>query len=134
MSDSAATPYAFTKLVVHDLEGMRDFYENVYGLREFDRVKAAIGGRRIDEIMLGVDSGFGPGSLILLQFVGAPAPTPGAIILGFVTSDLDDLVDRVVRHGGSVHEAPSKSEAAPVRVAFVRDPEGNLTECVQMLE
>lgn len=125
--------FSFTKLVVHDLEAMSDYYQRVYGLKPFDRVKAAIGDDPIDEIMLGVDSAYGPGSIMLLKFVDRPAPTAGAVILGFQTDDLDALVERTLEHGGSLHSGISESDVAPVRVAFTIDPEGNHTECVQMV-
>lgn len=128
-----ATIYSFTKLVVHDLEKMAAFYSKVYGLRQFDRVQADIGIDPIDEIMLGVDSAYGPGSIVLLEFVGKPPPAPGAVILGFQTDDLEALVDLVIANGGSLYTEIKESEVAPVRVAFTRDPEGNLAECVQMI-
>jgi len=125
--------YSFTKLVVDDLEKMSAYYQKVYDLKEFDRVQADIGIDPIDEIMLGVDSAYGPGSLILLKFIDRPAPVPGAVILGFQTDDIQALVDRVVSSGGSVHSEIKESDVAAVRVAFTVDPEGNHAECVQIL-
>ncbi|MEM9175332.1 MAG: VOC family protein [Myxococcota bacterium] len=127
------TPYSFTKLVVHDLEGMSVYYQRAYGLKPFGRVQADIAGDAIDEIFLGVDGPHGPGALTLLQFPDRPAPTPGAIVLGFVTEDLDALVADVEAAGGAVHDGIRSSEAAPVRVAFTADPEGNLAENVQVM-
>ena len=126
------TPFSFTKLVVQDLEGMSAYYQRAYGLKEFGRVQAEIEGDAIDEIFLGVDSGHGPGALTLLQYPTRPAPSPGAIILGFVTEDLDALVADVEAAGGTVRDGIRESEAAPVRVAFTADPEGNLAENVQV--
>ncbi|MEZ4281159.1 MAG: VOC family protein [Myxococcota bacterium] len=127
------TTFGFTKLVVSDLEKMKAFYTNVFGLKQFDRVQADIGIDPIDEIMLGKDSGFGPGSLVLLRFTELAPPRPGAVILGFVTEDLDALVDRVVANGGRLHAAIKDIPEMKVRVAFTKDPEGNLAELVQML-
>ena len=70
--------YSFTKLVVDDLEKMSAYYQKVYNLKEFDRVQADIGIDPIDEIMLGLDSAYGPGSLMLLKFVDRPAPVAGS--------------------------------------------------------
>lgn len=127
-----ADTFSFTKLVVGDLEGMASFYERAYGLKSFDRVKAVIAGEPIDEIMLGVDSAHGPGSIVLLTWPERPKPSPGAVILGVVSDDLEALVARVTAAGGTVFDDIRDSEAAPVRVAFLADPEGNLTECVQV--
>ncbi len=127
------TTFGFTKLVVGDLEKMKAFYTNVFGLKQFDRVQADIGIDPIDEIMLGRDSGFGPGSIVLLRFTELAPPRPGAVILGFVTDDLGALVDRVVANGGRLHAAIKDIPEMKVRVAFTKDPEGNLAELVQML-
>ncbi|MEZ4334176.1 MAG: VOC family protein [Myxococcota bacterium] len=127
------TTFGFTKLVVGDLEKMKAFYMNAYDLKQFDRIQADIGIDPIDEIMLGRDSGFGPGSLVLLRFTELAPPRPGAVILGFVTDDLQALLDRVVANGGRVHAAIKDIPEMKVRVAFAKDPEGNLAELVQML-
>ena len=112
------TTFGFTKLVVGDLEKMKGFYTNVYGLKQFDRIQADIAADPIDEIMLGRDSGFGPGSIVLLRFTELAPPRPGAVILGFITDDMKGLLDRVVSHGGRIH-APSKDiPEMKVRVAF----------------
>ena len=125
--------FSFTKLVVDDLEKMSGYYQQVYGLKQFERIQADIGIDPIDEIMLGVDSAYGPGSIMLLKFVDKPAAIPGAVILGFQTDDLEALVDRAVASGGSLHTEIKDSDVAPVRVAFTVDPEGNHAECVQFL-
>lgn len=127
------TNFGFTKLVVGDLEKMKAFYTNVYGLKQFDRIQADIGIDPIDEIMLGRDSGFGPGSLVLLRFTEFAPPRPGAVILGFITDDLNALVDRIVANGGRLHAAIKDIPEMKVRVAFAKDPEGNLAELVQMI-
>lgn len=127
------TTFGFTKLVVGDLEKMKAFYTNVFGLKQFDRVQADIGIDPIDEIMLGIDSAFGSGSLVLLRFTEIAPPRPGAVILGFITDDLNALVDRVVANGGRLHAAIKDIPEMKVRVAFTKDPEGNLAELVQMI-
>lgn len=125
--------FSFTKLVVDDLDKMSAYYQQVYGLKQFDRIQAEIGVDPIDEIMLGIDSAYGPGSIMLLKFVDQPAPAPGAVILGFQTDDLEALVERTIASGGSLHAEIRESDVASVRVAFTVDPEGNQAECVQFV-
>jgi predicted enzyme related to lactoylglutathione lyase len=127
------TTFGFTKLVVGDLEKMKAFYTNVYDLKQFDRVVADIGIEPIDEIMLGRDAGFGPGSLVLLRFTELAPPRPGSAILGFITDDVSALLDRIVANGGRIHSAIKEIPEMKVRVAFAKDPEGNLAELVQMI-
>ena len=126
--------FSFTKLVVDDLEGMSAYYQQAYGLKEHGRIQAEIDGDPIDEIFLGAESGHGPGSIMLLKFTTRPAPSPGAIILGFQTDDLETLLGEVESAGGRRQTEISESEVAPVRVAFTVDPEGNASENIQIME
>ena len=72
--------------------------------------------------------------LILLTWLDRDAPPQGEVILGFTTSDIDELFTRVQAAGGSVREAPrDPSVGGPMLVGFVTDPEGHLAEVVQML-
>ena len=125
--------YAFTKLVVDDLEKMAAFYSQVYGLREIARVQERIAGAAIDEIMLGVGPDMSSGSLVLLNFVDAPPPRNGEVILGFTTDDLPALLERVRAAGGGVHDAIRQMPEMKIQVAFATDPEGHLAELVQVL-
>jgi predicted enzyme related to lactoylglutathione lyase len=125
--------FAFTKLVVDDLERMAAFYDAAYGLRQVARVQAEIGREHIDEIMLSATSGVTPGTLVLLRFVDRPPPRAGEVLLGFTTGDLPALIERVVAAGGAVYAPAKEMPEMKLRVAFVTDPEGHLTELVQML-
>jgi predicted enzyme related to lactoylglutathione lyase len=132
MGDRAVTNYAFTKLVVDDLEGMARYYCDVFGLSQLQRVKAEIEGSPIDEIILGKEGG--GGGLILLTWLDRGATPQGEVILGFTTSDIEELFTRVQAAGGSVRESPhDPSVGGPMLVGFVTDPEGHLAEVVQML-
>ena len=64
--------FAFTKLVVGDLETCAAFYAATFGLVEQNRVTDEIGGRRIDEILYG-PTAEGGASLVLLTFGDPPA-------------------------------------------------------------
>lgn len=130
---SPQASYAFTKLVVDDLEKMAAFYSRVYGLREIARVQAQIAGAAIDEIMLGAGAEMSPGSLVLLKYMHASPPRNGEVILGFMTDDLPALLEQVCDAGGRVHEAIREMPEMKIRVAFATDPEGHLAELVQLL-
>lgn len=122
--------FAFTKIVVGDLEASAAFYAETFGLVEQTRVTDAIGGRRIDEILYRptVEGG---ASLVLLTFADGPAPA--GVIPGFVTDELDAVFERGVAAGGSVHQAPMDMPAHGHRVGFLADPEGRIIEVVQAL-
>lgn len=126
---------SFTKLIVHDLEGLASFYREAYGLHAVHRLTgASVAGEEIDEIMLSADPQAAYGSLILLQYTGRSAASSGEVILGFTTSDLPALLERVERAGGSIHAPIREMPEQGLRVAFAKDPEGHLAELVEMLE
>jgi predicted enzyme related to lactoylglutathione lyase len=126
--------FAFTKLVVHDLEKMAAFYRAVYGLHAVKRVRdEKIGDEAIDEIMLSPDPNAAFGSLVLLEYPARGLAPNGELILGFVTDDLPALLDRVRAGGGSIHASIKEMPELKLRVAFATDPEGHLAELVQML-
>ena len=124
--------FSFTKLVVEDVDAMARFYQEVYGLNPVGRVQERIGGEAIDEIMLSAGAEVGPGSLVLLRFVERPAVSRGEVILGFTTSDLPALLERIRAAGGTIHEEIREIPGLGLRVAFAKDPEGHLAELVQM--
>lgn len=124
--------FGFTKLVVADLEKAARFYSQVADLKELARVDAEIGGKPISEIMYHATQP-GGATFVLLAFPQEPAPTPGGVIVGFQTDDVEAFVERAVAAGGALVEAPHDNPEHGVRVGFVSDPEGNLIEVVQLL-
>ena len=68
---------------------------------------------------------------VLLKFAGATTPSSDEVILGFVTSDVDDLVQRVLDAGGGVTQEARTQPEHGVKVAFVTDNEGHLIEIVE---
>jgi predicted enzyme related to lactoylglutathione lyase len=128
------TGFAFTKLVVHDLDGMADFYRDAYGLHAVRRVGGEkIGREEIDEIMLSSDPKASWGSLVLLRYLGRRQAVPGEVLLGFTTDDLPALLERVCAAGGAVHTPIQEMPELKLRVAFATDPEGHLAELVQLI-
>src|SRR5262245_52050766 len=130
MGDGPPTAYAFTKLVVRDLEAMTQYYGQVFGLEPIQVVEAEIEGSPIREIILGRDGGYG--GLILLHWLEREPVPEGEVILGFTTPNVNELFARAVANGGSVRQAPEPSEVAGgIVVGFVADPEGHLAEVVE---
>jgi len=127
-----AQHFGFTKLVVADLEKSARFYSHIADLKELARVEAQIGGKPISEIMYHATKP-GGATFVLLAFPGEPAPVSGGVIVGFETDDVDAFVKRVVAAGGAVMEDAHDMPEHGVRVAFVRDLEGNLIEVVELL-
>jgi predicted enzyme related to lactoylglutathione lyase len=119
-------------LLVADLEVSARFYKSVFGLQERGRVRSEIADRKIDEIMFEPQAP-GAASFVLLHFDGVTGPSSEEVILGFITSDLSQIVTRVEAAGGTVVAPARKQLEHGVTVAFVSDNEGHLIEVVEML-
>ena len=124
---------AFTKLVVHDLEGMAAFYREAYGLHAVQRISGErIGCEKIDEILLSTDPAAAWGALVLLRYLGRGAPPTGEAI-----SASPPTICRTARAGmrgrrRGRRAAHGDARAEAVR-AFATDPEGHLAELVQLV-
>jgi len=128
--------FGFTKLVVDDEEKLAVYYQEVYGLSPAQRLQGDAGGvgEPFREIILG------PGgelsldeSLVLFKFVDRAAPRDQESILGFITDDLDALIERIQANGGSLAGPLRTMPEHGVRVVFSTDPEGHLCENVELI-
>ena len=128
----APAHFSCTKLVVADLEKACTFYRSVFGLTEQNRVNAAIEGRPISEIMFHPTAPNGA-TFVLLAYTDTVAPALSESILLFITPDLAGLLEKARAAGGKVVDEMRDMPEHGVKVAFVRDIEGNLIEVVQLL-
>jgi len=127
-----ATQFGFSKTFVHDLDAMAAFYEEVFGLIPFNRHQDVMFGRTIDEITYQSTYQGGP-ALTLIKYLDSTGPQAGEAVQGFITEDLEALVERAKRGGGTVPEPIRTIADFGIKVAFVLDPEGHVNEVVQML-
>lgn len=124
--------YIFAKTFVHDLDAMASFYENVFGLVPFGRHQDAMFGRKIDEITFQASYPGGP-ALTLIKYLDSTGPQAGEAVQGFMTQDLEAVVERALALGGSVPDPIREVPDFGLKVAFVLDPEGHVNEVIQML-
>lgn len=134
MSESAGkvVPLGFTKLVVDDMDKMSKFYGAVCGLIEEGRAEDLIGGRPIGEVYFRSDPP-GTGTFTLTKFLDVSKPMSEGVILGFIAEDIDQFVEKAVAAGSTVIEPAHPRPDHGVKVAFVRDLEGNLIEVVEIM-
>lgn len=127
-----AIPLGFTKLVVEDIDSMSKFYGAVCGFEEEGRADAQIGGHPIREVHFRADP---PGSstFTLTKFLDARRPATQAVILGFIAPNIHQFVERALKAGATLVEAVKAQPEYGVKVAFVKDIEGNLIEVVELL-
>ena len=122
--------FAFTKLVVGDLDRCAAFYEAVCGVGGARRVQGNVAGRPITEIIYD-PTNKGGASLVLMAYDDTPTPASGEIVVGFSSADAQAFVDRAIAAGGTVREALRDAPAHRLKVAFVADPEGHLIEVIE---
>lgn len=127
------TRFAFTKLVVADLDRCDAFYRALFGLGDGTRVRGEVAGRRMEEILYPPTEPDGP-TLVLMRFADTPDGVTGAPVVGFLTDDVDALCARAGAVGGTVVTAPHDLAAHRVRVGVLADPEGRLIELAQRME
>lgn len=128
--------FGFAKLIVDDEEKLASYYQAVYGLDPVERVAGDEGGlgEPFREVMLGRDGALSPDeSLVLFKFTDREPPRDPESILGFITEDLDALAERVSANGGSLVGPIKSMPEHGVRVLFATDPEGHLSENVEMM-
>ena len=124
--------FAFTKLVVGNLESMSAFYEAVCGLKRQATVDAEIGGRKITEIIY-APTARGGGNFILLAYHDTPAPAASEVIIGFIADDVSAFVARALAAGGKVYQQARDATEHGLTVGFITDPEGHLIEVIKPL-
>lgn len=134
MTTERSTLRIFTKLVVDDLEAIADYYCSVFDLHRgfHETFESGIGGEPIEEIALTAAPGDRWGTLTLLKFLNRPAAKDDGAIIGFTTSDLEALLERVRLSGGQLVGEIKEMPRLGIRVAFTRDPEGHLNELVEL--
>ena len=130
--NSRGNQFGFSKTFVHDLDAMASFYENVFGMLPFNRHQDVMFGRQIDEITYQSTYPGGP-ALTLIKYMDSEGPSAGESVQGFITQNLEELIERAKAAGGTVPEAIRTIPEFGIKVAFVCDPEGHINEVVEML-
>ena len=89
--------YIFAKTFVHDLDAMAAFYEAVFGLIPFGRHQDKMLGRDVDEVTYQSSYPGGP-ALTLIKYLDSTAPTAGEAVQGYMSDELEALVERALAH------------------------------------
>lgn len=131
MATSPPATFAFTKLVVRDLERSAAFYRAVCGYGEGHLVRSTIAGRRMRELIF--RNAAGATEMMLLAYDDGPAPSGEGVITGFNTPDLDAFEARLLAAGGTVLDPIATIEIGDVkiRLAFYFDCEGYGVEAIE---
>lgn len=113
------------RLLTDDMEPMLRFYRDVLGL-EVTLDANVYFELRAGEAVLGLFR-----RDLMGQMIGAELAAPArsdAFVLTFEVADVDEAARAVCDRGGELVSEPRDYEAAFLRVAHFRDPDGNLVE------
>ena len=130
MPDTAR--FAFTKILVNDLEAQFAFYSAVFGRVVRTRYEFDDRADPLAEIIMTSADG-SEQSLVLLHYKNQPAPAPGSAVIGFQVTGIEDVVRRAEAAGGTVTEPPKAMPEIGIKVAFVHDPEGHVLELYEQV-
>ena len=128
-----ARSFAFTKLVVADLESSEHFYSQAFGMKRVRRVTADSHKYALEESILSLTGEATAHGLILARYLTRPCPPAGSAWTGFVVADIEATLAAVARAGGEVEVPVHRNVDHGVLAAIVADPDGHLLEIIQIL-
>ena len=128
----AAKAFAFTKLIVGDIEQAERFYCSTLGFTRTATIEAGEGEGQLREFILSLGDQRGP-QLILIQYLNRPTPAPGESVLGFMVDDVPTSVDTMIAAGAKVVVPVTEVPEHGLKLAYVSDPQGHLIEILQPL-
>lgn len=132
-------------IVVKQLDKMLTFYSQVFDLNTISRqheegvyLETMLGmpGVKVETVKLGVS---GEVFLELLQFrnpretLQSSLDTLGLTHFALEVENVENLCVSILKHGGSLVNAPVETSGRYAKVAFASDPEGNSIEMVELL-
>lgn len=129
----SALSFAFTKVVVADLEASERFYEKALGLSRVAYIEFGEGFDQLQEVVLAVP-GSAPGgaNLQLIHYPGRPKPTHSDTVIGFTVADAQKTLAAMTAAGGRVTVPVTSIAEHGVICAFVADPDGHVIEILQL--
>jgi len=125
-TSTTAASFAFTKIIVRDVEGAEAFYGRILGLKnvrtvEFDHL--------VEKMLAAPGQEAGPFLILYHEYDGAPLQHGNAWgPIGFQVADVDATYALALTAGGKADMEPFNYE--DVRVAMVFDPEGHRVELI----
>ena len=125
--------FAFTKIVVSDLDASERFYRDAIGLKVVTRLTAPDGDYAQEESVLSVSGGTEANQLLLVRYLNRPAPAPGEAWTGFAVTDIDATVAAAEGMGAKVVIPIKHVPAHGLKAGIIADPEGHMIELIQMM-
>lgn len=127
-----ALSFAFTKIIVADLDASEQFYSQTLGLSRVTYIEFGEGVGHLQEVVLAMPNGSADAAqLNLIHFPNKPMPAPGATVIGFMVADVDATVAAMTGAGGSVTVPALEMAEHRLKLAYVTDIDGHIIEILQ---
>jgi catechol 2,3-dioxygenase-like lactoylglutathione lyase family enzyme len=129
-----ALSFAFTKIVVGDLDAAERYYGATLGLTRVAYIEFGEGTNALQEVILAVpDSPTNWARLNLIHFPNRPVPAPGETVIGFMVDDVEKTAVAMTQAGGRITVPVRELTDYRMKLAYVADPEGQIVEILQTL-
>lgn len=123
-TSTTAASFAFTKIIVRDVEGSVDFYGKVLGLKLVQTVELE---GLVEKLLAAPGQEAGPFLVLYHEYEGAPLRHGNAWgPIGYQVADVDATYAVALAAGGQADMEPFNYE--DIRIAMFLDPEGHKVE------
>jgi predicted enzyme related to lactoylglutathione lyase len=108
------------------------FYQNVFGLKEIQRIERPDLKESIMNFGQTVDAARASKG-VKVVVISRPAGTPKSAVSNIILhcSDMAAVLPKVTANGGTIERQPTRSATSGSLIAFVVDPAGNRIELIQ---
>ena len=123
-TSTTAASFAFTKIIVRDVDGAEAFYGKILGLKNVRTVEFP---ELVEKLLAAPGQEAGPFLVLYHEYAGPPLHHGNAWgPIGFQVADVDATYAAALAGGGSADMEPFNFE--DIRVAMFFDPEGHRVE------
>lgn len=126
----ATLSFAFTKIVVADLDTSEQFYSRTLGLERLAYIEFGEGPGQLQEVILAVPGG---AQLNLVRYPNKPMLAPGETVIGFMVDDVDETVATMGDAGARITVPVLEMPDHRLKLAYVADIDGHIIELIQTL-
>jgi lactoylglutathione lyase len=127
-----ALSFAFTKIVVADLDASEAFYTRALGLSRVTYIEFGEGAGQLQEVVLVAPNGApGGAQLSLVRYPNQPVLAPGETVIGFMVDDVEATAAAMVEAGARITVPVQEVPEHRLKLAFAVDPDGHTIEIIQ---
>jgi lactoylglutathione lyase len=128
----SALSFAFTKIVVTDLDASEQFYSQALGLSRVTCIEFGEGPEELQEVVLAVPNGAsGSAQLALIRYPNKPVHAPGETVIGFMVDDVDETAAGMINAGARITVPVQEMPDHRLKLAILVTPDGHTIEIIQ---